>query len=334
MRDCRRTPLLFALGFACLFVLASGAAADDTDDEKPPWFTGPLLVPGAEVIGRGTLLLQPYLYGGEGLGIYNNGLSARHTAVETTINPQLLLGYGITDDFDVQLDLQTMWNNDNGAGDFGIGDTQLELHYAVAEDGDGGWLPAIRVDYVQIFPTGEYERLDPAKNGTDGRGSGVFASSLGINFMKTFHLGGEHFLRPDLSVIYSIPLADTVHGLNVYGGGAGTDGTIHPGNAVTAYFSGELSLTRRWAVGFDSTYSYVDAARFTGNPGVNPDGTPAEVGFFSSYQITLSPQLEYNFDSKQGLVAGPWFTLVGRNSDDFFSFVVSYAAEFDLPTPW
>lgn len=329
MRTVQLTSLVMAL--LALSCGVPAMAQDDTEEDKPPWFTGPLLVPGAQVVGAGGLYFQPYFYVGEGLGIYNNGLSARRSAVETTLNLQLVSAYGITDDLEVQLEAQVLWNEDNSKSDAGAGDTQLELHYAVADDDPGGWRPAVRVDYVQIFPTGKFENLDPALNGTDARGSGSFAPTFQLNFMKTFHLGGEHFFRPDLSLSMSLPLDGQVHGLNVYGGGNGTDGTIHPGNAFTAYVSGEYSLTRHWAVGFDSTYTYVDATHFSGNPGVNADGTPAEVGVVSSYQITLSPQLEYNFDSRQGLVLGPWFTVVGKGSEDFLSFVISYATEFDTP---
>jgi hypothetical protein len=306
-----------------------GTQADD--DDAPPWFTGPLLVPGATMLGAGGLLAQGYLYAGEGLGIYNNGLSARRTAVETTINGQLLLGYGFTDRFETQLDVQFIWNTDSGESAGGAGDTQLEFHYLIASDDASGWMPAVRADYIQVFPSGEFEELDAAKNGTDALGSGTWAPTLALNFTKTFHLGGEHFLRPDVSIIYSMPLDRRVHGLNVYGGGQGTDGTLDPGNALTGYLSGEFSFTRNWAVGFDSTYTYVDSTTFTGNPGLNPDGSVAMVGTNSSYQITLSPQLEYNFDSEQGIVLGPWFTLTGRNAEQFFSFVISYAIEFDTP---
>lgn len=330
MTTARAVRVLMAL-LALSSSMTPATAQDDGDDDKPPWFTGPLLVPGAQVVGAGGLYFQPYFYVGEGLGIYNNGLSARRTAVEKTLNLQLATAYGITERFEVQVEAQVLWNGDNGESDAGAGDTQLELHYALADDDPDGWMPAVRADYVQIFPTGEFENLDASRNGTDARGSGSFAPTFQLNFMKTFHLGGDHFFRPDVSLIASVPLDGQVHGLNVYGGGDGTDGTVHPGNAVTAYVSGEYSLTRHWAIGFDSTYTYVDATHFTGNPGVNPDGTPAEVGVNSSYQITLSPQLEYNFDGHQGLVMGPWFTVVGKGSEDFLSFVISYAVEFDTP---
>ena len=342
-RSATGSRLWLVLGLSSLLSIAAPAAAQDTaapaaaqeaDDDAPPWFTGPLLVPGATVDGTGNLFVQPYFSVGEGLGIYNNGLSARRSAVETTINVQLEVGYGFTENFDAQVDVQALWNGEDNASDGGAGDTQLELHYALTDDDPDGWSPAVRVDYVQVFPTGKFENLDPAKKGTDARGSGVFAPSVALNFMKTFHLGGEHFFRPDLSVNFSVPIDDRVHGLNSYGGGQGTDGIVHVGNSLTAYLSGEYSLTRHWALGFDSTYTYVYATTFSGNPGVNPDGSPADVGVSSAYQITFSPQLEYNFDGNQGLVLGPWFTVAGRDTEDFVSFVLSYATNFDVGTPW
>lgn len=324
---------LFFLCWLLLAAFAAAARADD-DEDKPPWFTGPLLVPGASMIGAGGILTEGYVYAGDGLGVYNHGLSTRKDAVDTSVSGELLLGYGFTDRFETQLDLTFLWNTEGGAADGGIGDTSLEFHYLVTPEDEESWMPAVRLDYVQLFPTGEWEDLSPTKNGTDALGAGTFAPSLALNFMKTFHLGGAHFFRPDFSFVYSVPLDRHVTGLNAYGGGTGTDGTLQPGDSITAYFSGELSLTKNWAVAFDSAYSYVDATRFTGNPGVNPDGTPAVVGVGSSYQISFAPQLEYNFDSEQGIVLGPWFTISGRNSEDFVSFVIAYAAEFDTPPLW
>ena len=334
----RTVHFILSLAAICLSVLlalaAPGAAQDANDDDKPPWFTGPLLVPGAEMFGAGGLYLQPYYSLGDGLGVYNHNLSTRRNAVDTALDMQLILGYGFTDSFEVQVDAEAVWNNEQDADDFGAADTQLELHYLVIAENPENWTPALRVDYVQLFPTGTYQRLDPAKRGTDALGSGTFAPSLVLNLTKTFHLGGEHFFRPDASLLFAFPLPTRVHGLNTYGGGSGTDGTVDAGNAFTGYLSGEYSLTRNWALAFDSTYTYIDITRFTGSPGVNPDGTPAEVGVPSGYQITFSPQIEYNLDSNQGLVMGPWFTVIGKDTEDFLTFVVSYAAEFDLPPLW
>lgn len=321
--------VLALLGAALL--AANGASGGDASPE--PWFTGPLLVPGTSVAGRGGGWLQPYLSIGEGLGVYNNGLSVRGQAPETTLNFQLLAGYGITDQLEVQLDTQVLWNHEGSASSAGFGDTAIELHWLFFDEDPGGWRPALRGDYVQAFPSGRYDRLDPAASGTDIRGSGSFAPSLAVNLTKTFHLGGHHFLRPAASVIYTLPLDVRVRELNAYGGGQGTDGTVHPGNAWILYLSGEYSLTRHWAVALDTTYAYADAWHFTGDPGVQADGTPASVGVPAGYQITVSPQLEYNFDDSQGIVLGPWVTVAGHHTQQFFTFVVTYAVSFDVPLP-
>lgn len=303
-------------------------------DEGLPWFTGPLLVPTALTGGAGALWVQPYLFAGEGLGIASGGLSLRNQTTETTLNPQLLLGYGFTDQFEMQLDLQAIWSFEDGASSFGTGDTALEIHYQIFGDDPEGWRPAVRTDYLQYFPTGSYDELDAAKKGTDARGTGAWASVFALNLTKTFFLGDEHFLRPHLTVLWALPRDVDVRGLNTYGGGSGTDGTVDPGNAVTAYVSGEYSFNRHWAFAFDSTWTWVGATRFHGFAGSNPDGTPATVGMGSGYQITISPQVEYCIDADQGIVAGPWVTVAGHNTQSFVNFVVTYLVTFDVGTPW
>lgn len=324
---------LLALSCGALLCLAAAARAQESDEDLP-WFTGPLLVPSAVMGGAGSLWLQPYLYAGEGVGIAAGGLTLRKATTETTINPQLLIGYGFSDEFEAQLDLQALSNFEDGASSTGVGDTALELHYLLLGENADTWRPALRLDYVQYFPTGSYDELQADANNTDARGTGAFASTVVLNLTKTFALGGDHYLRPDLSVAYAMPLDVHVRGLNTYGGAEGTDGTVNPGNSVTAFVSGEYSFTRHWGVALDTTYTYADASRFSGTAGVYPDGTPAEVGGGSGYQITVAPQLEYCIDADQGVVLGPWFTVAGRNTQNFVNLVVSYVVTFDVGTPW
>ena len=321
---------LLLLSCGALLCLASGSPAQE-EDLGLPWFAGPLFNPTATMSGKGAFWLQPYLYVGEGAA--PGGISIRGPSTERTFNPQLLLGYGATDWLEFQLDTQAIWNVEDGASSVGVGDTGLEVHYLAVDENPQTWQPAVRLDYVQYFPTGSYDELQAKNAGTDARGTGAFTPVLLLNSTKTWALGGERFLRPHASFAYYLPLDTRVRGLNTYGGAPDTDGTVHVGNSIVTNLAVEYSITRHWALAFETTYTYVDGSRFTGFAGT--DGRmPASVGSGWGYQLTIAPDIEYCIDVDQGIVAGAWVAVASHNTQEFVDFVITYVVTFDVGTPW
>ena len=47
------------------------------------------------------------------------------------------------------------------------------------------------------------------------------------------------------------------------------------------------------------------------NPPIAPIGAP------EGWQLSLAPAIEYNFNENWGVIAGPWFTVAGKNSSAF-----------------
>ena len=39
--------------------------------------------------------------------------------------------------------------------------------------------------------------------------------------------------------------------------------------------------------------------------------------------LTIAPAVEYNFNQHVGLIAGPWFSLRGKNTTEFFGLVAA-----------
>ena len=68
---------------------------------------------------------------------------------------------------------------------------------------------------------------------------------------------------------------------------------------------------------------YADRTKFSGKRGRDQDGNPAEIGSGSSDVLSLAPALEWNFTENLGIIGGVWFSLTGRNSEDFISYVFS-----------
>jgi hypothetical protein len=70
-------------------------------------------------------------------------------------------------------------------------------------------------------------------------------------------------------------------------------------------------------------FQTVNATRFSGTSGVEMDGDPATVGKGYSNLLTVAPALEYLWNQHVGLIAGPWMSLRGRNTSEFFGAVVA-----------
>lgn len=115
---------------------------------------------------------------------------------------------------------------------------------------------------------------------------------------------------------YTIPTRVNVRGINTYGGDVTTRGTVYPGNNLTLFSAIELSITQNFVFACDLVASFTDKSRFKGT-------TIAQNHLPSSAQISLAPAFEYNFSAGLGLIFGSWFTLTGRNANQFFSGVIA-----------
>ena len=61
-------------------------------------------------------------------------------------------------------------------------------------------MPAARLDLQVTLPTGEYQRLDAIRDGSDALGSGSYVAALRLNAAKTFAIG-EQVIRPHACVV-------------------------------------------------------------------------------------------------------------------------------------
>lgn len=86
----------------------------------------------------------------------------------------------------------------------------------------------------------------------------------------------------------------------------------------------EYSITLNWVAAIDLNYIHINKSTFRGKLGTIAPGVPAMVGFKASEQFSLAPALEYNWSEKIGVIAGVWFTVLGRNQFDFTSGVAAF----------
>ena len=76
----------------------------------------------------------------------------------------------------------------------------------------------------------------------------------------------------------------------------------------------------------DIQYLFSTKDHFSGYPGITSSRQNAIVGNLASHQLNLAPAIEYNFNENLGIIFGPWFSVVGKNSDRFVSavFAINY----------
>lgn len=284
-------------------------------DEPDFWSTGPLLAPPGNVVELGHYAIQPYLYWFQYRGVYD---SKWHYQSEPDIfNSVLFQPYtriGIFKSTELDLVPQVYYNHYDDAAKWVFGDFPIWTSTTLLEADK--WYPSIMLQLSANLPTGKYQRLNPAKKGTDIGGTGSWLPGAGLIVYKDMHLWKSHFLSITYYANYSFQTNVHVHGLNAYGGDDTTRGKVHPGNLFTTLLSFEFSLSQNWVLALDSQYQHGNKTTFKGET-IDPVSSP------SFDQVSLAPAIEYLWNENTGVIAGGWFTVAGRNVDQFNSLVIA-----------
>ena len=294
------------------------AKAHHQEAWSSPWFTGPLLSPSASCNKLKEVTWQPYLFFTNTFGSFDNNWNRKNAPNMWAIQPLIDITYGIASFMDLETTLSFVYQSSGGSSSIRMNDTPLFLGFQALRQSEGSWIPDLRIRLQQVFPFGQYDKLNPKKNGTDSSGKGSFQSGISFDFQKTFEMAVEHYFRLRCS-ISGILFASNVHvtGLNAYGGSPDTDGDTAPGKTYTFYLSGEYTITRHWGFAFDTVYTLITPDHFSGTKGNRPVGSP------TSHQISFAPAVEYNYSETFGLIGGAWFTLAGKNASQFYSGIIS-----------
>ncbi len=289
----------------------------------PPWYTGPLLAPAGHTIPAGHINLEPYLFATNDIGTYNSSGHLERRAGKKVINPTMIITQGVLPRMDIQYSLPYNFNYNKGEYGSGPGDIGVILGFQALNDKPHTVIPDLRVTLEEVLPSGNYNDLNANAEGTDANGAGSFQTAVGLNFQKLTHFYDEHFLRTRLSLTYTVPSHVSVRNHNAYGGGNGTDGTVKPGQKFSTDLAFEYTLTRHIVPVFEVLYTMNGRTRFSGTPGRNSTGMAAVNTSPSGNETSLAPALEYNFNEHLGIIAGAWFSIAGRNNEDFESAVVA-----------
>jgi hypothetical protein len=314
---------LLILGVCC----SKSVWAADSEIRRPqpivPWFTGTLLSSRGSTVDQGHAVVEPYFYFTRFGGLYNDNWRLQSATVSRTIVQQTYFIYGLTSRVDVEIAPQWLDTHAQGESSSGFGDLPFALGYQVFRGRSHSWLPDVRIWAQEMFPTGRYTALAPSKTGLGGTGGGSFATTLGIGAQKVIALPEDHFLRYRVNVTHGFYTPVTVNGFNAYGGGFGTAGRIDPGSVTTVTLAAEYTVTQHLVLAMDIGFQTVNATDFSGTAGVGVNGEPAMVGKGYSNLLTVAPAVEYHWNRQVAVIAGPWMSLRGKNTAEFFGVVAA-----------
>lgn len=332
-------PSFLFLMIGTTFIFGPSLTADELTNETQsalsqanqpvyiPWFTGPLLAPTPVNMRPGHPAIEPSLTIFNTYGSYSSNWKCKEQDKIWTVNPLIDFQFGITNDLGIETLVAFVSNFKNGQSFGHFQDTIVLFGYQISNDVKSSWIPDFRLILQETFPTGKYQKLNPKKQGIDSTGFGSFQTGPVLAFRKLLYLK-QNFFSLRWSISYLFPSAARVKDFNAYGGGYGTKGRVRPGQTLTIFFSGEYSLNQRWVLAFDTEFFYQRKSLFFGRKGTTPTGEVASMGLPSSVQISLAPEVEYNFNSLSGMLAGVWLTVAGKNSTAFASAFLAYLYVF------
>ena len=300
-----------------------GSSQPHPHPSSDPWFTGTLLSTRGRTLDPRHLVVQPYFFYTRYGGLYNDNWRLHSATVSRTIIQQTFFIYGLTSRIDIGIAPQWLENSSSSDRISGFGDLPLQLGFQVLKGDSDSWLPYVLLWVQEVFPTGRYNDLGPSTMDLGGIGGGSFGTTLGVAVQKVLRLGGDHVLRYRLNASYGFYSPVKVRGFNAYGGGFDTVGRVEPGSVTTFSIAGEYTLTRHVVLALDIGFQTINATNFSGTAGVGVQGEPAMVGKGYSNLLSIAPAVEYHFTQHVGLIAGPWFSLRGKNTSEFFGVVAA-----------
>ena len=294
---------------------AADAASATRQSRDDAWWTGPLLAASAGTLSPGHFLIEPYVYDAIPRGHYDNEGRRQSTPHANNFGSQSYVLYGLLDRLSVGMIPRFGFSKQSEGKDssgVGIGDLTLQAQYGLTRFQEGRWVPSTAFVFQETLPTGKYDRL--GNRPADGLGSGVYSTTLALYSQSFFWMPNGRILRARLDVSYSIEGSGTVRDVSVYGTSQGFRGRARPGNVSVANAAAEYSVTRNWVVALDAVYEH------DGNTHVHGfyqgSLTPATVELNSGpgHTWSLAPAIEYNFNSRIGVIAGAKLTVAGQNA--------------------
>jgi hypothetical protein len=283
----------------------TGASAESYRQSRDDaWWTGPVLAAAAGTLPKGHMLVEPYFFDIVNHGRFDaNGNRHSNPTRRHSYGSLTYLNYGLLDGFTVGV-IPRFGYNDVATGrdssGVGLSDFQVQGTIRLSQFREGSYVPTTSIVLTETLPTGKYDRLGDRPS--DGLGSGAYTTSLSFFSQYFLWMPNGRNVRTRHNFAYSLPSEVTVHGVSVYGTGAGFRGHARPGRAFVVTSAWEYSATRNWVLALDVVYENDTSTKLDG------------ASFGSSDVFTVAPAIEYNFNSQIGVIAGAILTPKARNA--------------------
>jgi hypothetical protein len=309
------TLLWFAVSTANGNPTPDNSGPADTPVESPSgrqsrddaWWTGPLLAASPGSLTPGHFLIEPYLFDAMPQGRYDAAGHRRPVSHSNGFGSQSYLLYGLTDQVGVGLIPRFGFNDLSDGRDsskVGIGDLTVQAQYGLTHFAEGSWIPTTAFVVQETLPTGKYDRLGDRP--ADGLGSGTYSTNLSLYSQYFFWMPNGRILRTRLDLSYSISGSAGVRDVSVYGTDEGFRGRARPRNVTVVNAAAEYSMSRHWVLAMDVVYEHDGSTHLY--------GSGSDISTRSGYTWSLAPAIEYNFNSRVGVIAGAKLTTSGRNA--------------------
>ncbi len=300
---------LFAWMLSAAAFASEPVAKQSLDDA---WWTGPIVAAGAGTLPQGHVLIEPYLYDVIRYARFDRN-GDRHDAERVHGYGSLTyLLYGVTDDFTVGA-IPVFGYNDipDGRDSSGVraGDLTLQAQYRLAQFDANRRRPTLSFVLQETLPTGKYDQLGDRPG--DGLGAGAYTTTLALYSQYYFWMPNGRILRTRLNFAYAFSGDVDVRDVSVYGTDQGFRGEARPGDVFTINSSWEYSITRNWVFAFDLIYQHDDTTRVAGTSAAG-DRVDFESG--SAWRFGVAPAIEYNFNSRVGIIVGARWFGAGENT--------------------
>jgi hypothetical protein len=273
------------------------------------WWTGPLLAPSAGTLPQGHWLLEPYLFDAMTFGHFDRHGTLHSTGAAHEFGNQSYVEYGLVDGFTLGLIPRLGFHESSEGQDssgFAVGDVTLQGAYGLTQFHQGSWVPMTALVVGETLPVGKYDRLSGP---TDGAlGGGAYSTTVSLYSQTYFWMPTGRILRARLDLSYQVSQWASLHGESVYGTLNGFSGRAHPGPSFVGDLAFEYSLTQSWVLATDVDWEHDGNTRVEGeSPYLVQDSGGADI-------LYLAPAVEYNWNSRMGVIAGARIAAAGRNT--------------------
>jgi opacity protein-like surface antigen len=295
---------------------AKASAVRQSRDDA--WWTGPILAASPGTLPRGHFLIEPYVFDAIPRGHYDqNGtrIGGQHA---NNYGSQSYILYGLVDGLTVGF-IPRFAFNDPSEGRrstaVGVGDLTLQAAYGLTRFEEGHWIPSTAFVVQETLPVGKYDRLGDRP--ADGFGAGVYSTTLALYSQYFFWMPTGRILRTRLDFSYTLAGSAPVRDVSVYGTDEGFRGRVRPGNSLVVDAAWEYSVTRNWVLALDVEYARFSSTHVAGVDLKGDGGALQSVVALNSgpgHTWSLAPAIEYNFNSRVGIIAGAKLTIAGQNA--------------------